>query len=156
VRLLPVLLLVLLQASCAGELADPERFEPGGGGSVDAAPGGGADGNPTGGDGDAAPGGGCAVDPLNDIILPRCAGGACHDADGPAANLDLASADHAARLIDVASSCNDLPLVNGADRPVSYLLEKLESTPTCGNSMPPGSPLSADQIACVREWVEGL
>lgn len=146
-----LLVVAALAAGCAGELRDPERFT--GEGSVDASLGGSADADPAAPDADSVP---ACGDVHADIIVPRCSGGACHDATAPAAGLDLGSPDVGARLIDVASGCNALPLVNGADRPASYLIEKLGAAPTCGGQMPPGAPLPPADVACVIEWVEGL
>lgn len=142
---------VVFTAACAGELNDPERFT--GGGTADAGPGAVADADPSAPDADSVA---ACGDVHADIIVPRCAGGACHDDVGPSAGLDLLSADLGTRLIDVASGCNGLPLIDSADRPASYLINKLGATPTCGGSMPPGPLLPPADVACVIEWVEGL
>jgi hypothetical protein len=132
-------------------LRDPDRFT--GGAAVDAGSGATADADPAAPDADSVP---ACGDVLADIIVPRCAGGACHDDVGPSAGLDLRSAGIGTRLIDVVSTCNGLPLIDADDRPASYLINKLGATPTCGASMPPGAPLPPDDLACVIEWVEGL
>lgn len=145
-----LIVVAALAAGCAGELNDPERFT---GEAVDASSGGVADADPGAPDADSVP---ACGDVQPDIIVPRCSGGACHDAAAPAAGLDLGSPDVGARLIGVASACNGLLLIDPNDRPASYLLEKLAPSPTCGGQMPPGAPLSAADLACVIEWVEGL
>jgi hypothetical protein len=145
-----LIIVAALSAGCAGELSEPERFT---GEGADASVGGVADAAPGAPDAGSVPSCG---DVHADIIVPRCSGGACHDAATPAAGLDLGSAEVGARLIGVASACNGLLLIDPNDRPASYLLEKLAPSPTCGGQMPPGAPLSAADLACVIEWVEGL
>lgn len=132
-----VLTLVVLLIGCAGELKDPERFGLGG-----------ADANAS-----------CATgtDVVADIIMPKCASSACHDSEFPAGGLDLMSADPASRLVDVASTCNNRPLVDSAMPENSYLLEKLGAQPECGSPMPlAADPLSAGDVACVESWVGAL
>ncbi len=142
------LLASLLITGCAGSLSDPDRFQSGDDGAGD---GGGADAAPD-------PTGGCppGTDVPTDILAARCAGSVCHDNDAPAAGLDLGSADVASRLVDVASGCNDLLLIDSANPGGSYLIEKLQPTPTCGSRMPLGGALSDEELACVEEWVGSL
>ncbi len=91
------------------------------------------------------------------LIRPRCASGGCHNRADHAADLDLVSPGIAQRLIDRPSSCMNKPLINGAMRDQSYLLEKLGSSPGCGRQMPLGAPaFTADELACARVWVNSL
>ena len=95
---------------------------------------------------------------VSTVIIPKCTGGACHDASEPAAGLDLASAGLPDRLMNVASgACTDKVLVVAGDATSSYLVEKLGPAPSCGDPMPKGgTPLSAEEVGCIEGWVAGL
>lgn len=125
------LLLTLCLGACAGELEDPERFT-------------------------GAVGGGCEPGDEPAFLAETCGVAFCHAAENPAGELDLASPGVAARLVDVASTCDGTPLVDSADPGASLLLDKLEAQPSCGDPMPPGRPLSAADRSCIDQWVESL
>ncbi len=131
---------------CPGKLDNPGDF------SNPLGDGGGTDG--TAGTGGVR----CNIDPNQvpaQIFQPSCATSACHDASNPAGELDLASPGLPSRLIDVPSS--QCPQYNRIDRSApenSLLIDKLTKTiPVCGDPMPFGGKLPADQIQCVRDWV---
>ena len=97
-----------------------------------------------------------AIDVPTAIFVARCGDSICHDAQNPSAELDLVSPNAERRLVGVRSTqCPSRLRIDRADPDQSFLLEKLErDDPECGDRMPVGEPLTRDQIACVREWVE--
>jgi hypothetical protein len=92
------------------------------------------------------------------VIAKKCTGGACHDNDAPAAQLNLLSEGIADRLMNRASSgCADHVLVVAGDPSQSYLMQKLGSAPACGAQMPMGGPpLSAEEQSCISGWIADL
>ena len=97
------------------------------------------------------------IDVQTAVFGTRCAESICHDAQSPAADLDLISPNLERRLVGVRSTqCATRLRIDRADPERSYLLEKLErDDQECGDRMPVGGdPLTRDQLACVREWVE--
>lgn len=132
-------LAAMLLASCAGSLADPERFAyldggDDGGGVV------------SGGDG------GC--DPVATIFVPSCATGACHTAQTQQANLDLQSPGLPQRLVEKPASGGPGFLIDSLDPSKSVLYLKVTSSPPFNFQMPLGAPpLSSDEVACIRTWV---
>lgn len=92
-----------------------------------------------------------------DVLAVRCGGSLCHGGTTPQAGLDLVSAGLEERLVGVpAAECGGILVVPG-DPESSYLYAKLtEDTPDCGNRMPLGGSLPADELACVRTWIAGL
>ena len=149
-------ILALAGAGCAGEL-DP-NLVPGGGGGA----GGG--------------GGGQPCDAYNMILVKTstqggCAGPGCHAASFPAAGLDLATAGVAARLLagmpdtaQTGSICATAGVTKkyldtGSNPATGLFLDKVvEATATCGTVMPPPgfTPLTADQLTCLRSWSLGV
>ncbi len=122
---------LLLLASCAGGLEDPDSFEP-----------------PR-----------CVVRNLKvqqDILQKRCGTGGCHAAgDNPAAGLDLVSADLVSRLSKQETTCGMVPLIDTSSPADSFLLKKLREAPPCGERMPPiGASLTPAEIGCVLGWIE--
>jgi hypothetical protein len=47
----------------------------------------------------------------------------------------------------------DVMRVKAGDPAASLLIQKLEGTQTCGNTMPPSGMLKPDQIKLVRDWI---
>lgn len=92
------------------------------------------------------------------IFQSSCAASVCHDQSQPAAGLDLSGADPAGQLVGVPSAlCPDETRVVAGDPEASYLWAKLtESMPACGEPMPVGTSLSAEEITCIQEWIVGL
>ncbi len=149
---LPGLLAVLLPlaVACTVQPYDPT---PGGGGG-----GGGAGG---GDDTGAGPDGGTAACSATNapttVLAARCTNAACHDADAPAAGLDLASAGVAQRLMGVTSTCANHVLVVAGNPTSSYLMDKISGAPACGTAMPPtGLALDTEELGCVQGWITSL
>jgi len=163
-------------AACVGQLQfDPTQSGPGGGqaqhngtgGSVGAVGTGGGVGS-TGGTQSGAGGGASAddagvqqaacpagFDVVTAVFKDKCGG--CHGATAPTKGLDLVTAGVGARTVDVVSTCNKKPLVSStlvAGAPSGHLLDKLAGPVTgCGVQMPAGgTPLTATEMACVKEW----
>jgi hypothetical protein len=102
----------------------------------------------------APPPSACAPGPDALTLLSMKCGG-CHNPMNPAKGLDLRSPGLAARVVDVASSCQGRPLLVGrTGSPAGHLLDKMDGpVPGCGNQMPFGGPaLSAQERACLHEW----
>ncbi len=163
----PVLSLVWLVAGCPGSLEGDATqylvdFDAGSGGGADAGGGAADGGGMTGTDG----GGGMtgdfecsvdpAIDPLNDIFLAEgtggCQGDGCHS-DGSA--FGAYEGDLSALVGTDTMFCNELPLIDADNPAESAIITKLGAEPPCGATMPFNQdPLSADQIACVTEYIE--
>jgi hypothetical protein len=97
------------------------------------------------------------IDVQTAIFVGRCGDSICHDAQNPAADLDLISPNLDRRLVGVrATQCPTRLRIDRGNPDLSFLLEKLErDDQECGDRMPVGTdPLSRDEIACVRNWVE--
>jgi hypothetical protein len=97
------------------------------------------------------------LDVQTEIFVARCSDSSCHDAQSPAAELDLISPNLERRLVGVRSTqCSTRLRIDRTEPERSYLLEKLEhDEQECGDRMPiAGDPLTRDEIACVRQWVE--
>ena len=89
------------------------------------------------------------------VFKRDCNNAICHDSEQPAGGLDLDSPGVVQRLVSVpGTDCGGRLRIDPDDPDRSLLLEKLESiSPECGDRMPLGSPLPANVIACVRQWV---
>lgn len=98
------------------------------------------------------------------IFQMRCDGGSCHGEPGvPAAVYsDFVNPTNLAQAVkDVApktTNCSSMKLVDSANPANSALLKVIMSTPQpCVSfQMPVGDPLSADDMACVTEWVNAV
>ena len=130
--------IALLGAGCPGSLNDPDAFSGGGQGGV----------------------GGVTGPTVEEVFVVSCGNAVCHDADAPAAGLDLVSPNVEARTIDVTSSdanCGSDVLVVIGDPDASYLLAKILNSPgICGGQMPIGTLLSAEDTEVVRQWILDL
>jgi hypothetical protein len=51
------------------------------------------------------------------------------------------------------SVCKDMTRVTPGDPMKSLLYLKLSSMQTCGMPMPPGTPLSAEIVSMIRDWI---
>jgi Stigma-specific protein, Stig1/Planctomycete cytochrome C len=91
------------------------------------------------------------------VFTASCAGTGCHGAEAPAAGLDLVSQDPA-RLAGTSSAlCAGWSLVVPGSPEKSFLYDKLTaSTPACGELMPLGAHLSAEETQCVADWIRGM
>jgi len=132
------LVLALSSVGCAGELENPDDFMTATGADS------------TAGDGD----GDFECDPPA-LFLERCTGPGCHSSQAPAALVDFETPGIAERLVDVegTSFCNNALLIDSANPLASLLLDKLGPEPSCGSQMPIGSPLSAEEVACIEQFV---
>lgn len=101
---------------------------------------------------------GCPSDIL--VLLNRpgpmggCAGGGCHVPGGTPP--DLTSPGIEARVLNVASTCQNLPYV-GAEG--SFIEDKITGAPpTCGAPMPlfAANMLNAADEACIIQWIDDL
>ncbi|MFS8071338.1 MAG: hypothetical protein ACMG6S_33630, partial [Byssovorax sp.] len=92
------------------------------------------------------------------IFLPSCAQAGCHGAVSPAAALDLTGDNVQALLVGVgAGTCDGKTLVLPGQPDASFLYEKVTvATPSCGAHMPLNGEITAEQKACVKEWIAGL
>jgi hypothetical protein len=160
-----------LVIACAGEITDPEGYEPVGsaGSATNAGSGGGnamAGGSGMGGGGSmmagrggsgSPSGGGSAVCMNGGAILNRaCDGGSCH---GDPSNQSTITSDGAA-LVGVPTSFNsmcDKVLIDPVDTSQSLVLLKVQGMQPegCGGRMPPGlqDPLLQIEIDCVASWL---
>jgi hypothetical protein len=90
------------------------------------------------------------------LLAARCSASGCHSQVSPAASLDLMSPNVAARLMDHVGQCTG-KLIDSTAPDQSLMIEKLSPRPSCGGSMPlTGAPLTADEQACVAQWVENV
>jgi hypothetical protein len=90
------------------------------------------------------------------VFQPKCGQSGCHSAsDSP----DLVSSGFEKKLIgQFSSTCPGQAQVVPGDPEKSYVYRKVtDAKPSCGSPMPfGGAPLSADEIACVRDWIDAL
>ena len=110
-----------------------------------------------------------ACDPMPIFVAKSCSISICHDANGTAANFDMASTDWQTRLVSVNPKGAGLnPSLCDANGPYlvanvlparGLLLDKLKpnTTPACGVLMPQvGVKLTAEEFACVQSWADAL
>jgi hypothetical protein len=136
---------------CPGTLNDPAEFEDASGSHlVDASP------PAEEGTGLPPPGdGGCPTAP-SAIFTPMCATSECHSATFRQSGLDLASPIDLAALVNqpTVEADGGFLLINAANPLESALYTKLGTNPPFPVQMPYGmTPLSAEQIQCVGEWI---
>lgn len=92
-----------------------------------------------------------------EILVPNCTGSDCHDADDPAADLDLTQPleEIETQLVGIASTeCLDKVRVAPGDREGSFLWEKLHTDPACGEPMPIDGQLSSEELDCIGRWID--
>jgi hypothetical protein len=93
--------------------------------------------------------------------------GACHDANGAAANFKMTGAGWENNLVNVmpkgggtlASECGgaNMPYITKANPAGGLLLMKLKASPSCGDRMPTlGDYLTATEIDCIQRWATKL
>lgn len=92
------------------------------------------------------------------IFAESCGTVGCHD-DGPqpAAGLDLLSSGVEGRLVDspaTGATCGNDVLVVAGDPDSSHLLDKILGI--CGLQMPPVTPLPADEVEVLQDWIVDL
>ena len=91
---------------------------------------------------------------VSEVFAVSCAFSGCHSGGQPAAGLSL-EGDFAGRIVGVASEQrSDLKLVDPGNPDKSYLLLKVRGDDEIiSQRMPPGSPLSAEQVEIIRAWI---
>lgn len=91
---------------------------------------------------------------VSEVFAVSCAFSGCHSGDEPAIGLSL-EGDFAARIVGVASEQrSDFKLVDPGNPDKSYLLIKVRGDDEMiSQQMPPGSPLSAEQVEIIRAWI---
>ena len=91
---------------------------------------------------------------VSEVFAMSCAFSGCHSGEEPAAGLSL-EGDFAARIVGVASEQrSDLKLVDPGNPNKSYLLIKVRGDDAIiSQQMPPGNPLSAEQVEIIRAWI---
>jgi hypothetical protein len=107
-----------------------------------------------------AGGGGGGDEPCNGlaILQASCNGGSCHGAGSGQSGF---AEDEEAALSFVGQSgsatcASEGPLFDPANPEDSIVVQKLEDNPPCGSKMPFGPPLSAEDVACLVDWIGSL
>jgi hypothetical protein len=123
----------------------------------------------TGGGGAGGSGAPCDAKPI--FVKYQCTvPGACHDAAGAAANLDMVTAGWETKLVGkappgggaVPSKCggmNQVYLTAGSKPATGLFIDKLaKAHPQCGVQMPnlANGPITAAELACVTSWATAL
>ena len=96
-----------------------------------------------------------ALAQVSEVFAVSCVTSGCHSGGNPAADLSL-EGDFAARIVGVASEPDgpDLKLVDPGNPNKSYLLMKVRGDDEIiSQQMPPGNPLSAEQVEIIRAWI---
>ena len=89
-----------------------------------------------------------------EVFQKSCIFSACHQAAGAAGGLTLDGSPYASLVNQPSVGSPGRTRVVPRDLQASYLYEKLGNpTPAVGTQMPPGAPLSADQLQLVRSWI---
>lgn len=103
-------------------------------------------------------GGGAATgtpDCVKKIFTDVCAVSGCHGAN--AQTVVLTPDDGLqARLVGKESAACDGSTYISTDGNPSYLVEKINDDPPCGQKMPFGTPLTATETTCITNWVNTL
>ena len=91
---------------------------------------------------------------VSQIFAVSCVTSGCHSGGDPVAGLSL-EGDFAAHIVGVASEQrSDLKLVDPGNPDKSYLLMKVRGDDEIiSQRMPPGAPLSAEQVEIIRAWI---
>lgn len=97
------------------------------------------------------------ADVQSQIFDQNCALSGCHLGPSAPLGLDLSAGQAYGNTVGVASrEVPDLFRIEPGNADASYLVHKIEGAPDIvGSRMPLGrAPLSADEIAFVREWID--
>ncbi|MDE2807911.1 MAG: hypothetical protein OXN90_05780 [Gemmatimonadota bacterium] len=91
---------------------------------------------------------------VSEVFAVSCAFSGCHSGADPAADLSL-EGDFAARIVGVDSGQRpDFKLVDPGNPDKSYLLIKVRGDDEIiSQQMPPGNPLTAEQVEIIRAWI---
>lgn len=91
---------------------------------------------------------------VGQVFAVSCVFSGCHSGEQPAADLSL-EGDFAGRIVGVDSGQRpDFKLVDPGNPNKSYLLIKVRGDDEIvSQQMPPGAPLSAEQVEIIRAWI---
>ena len=91
---------------------------------------------------------------VSEVFAMSCTFSGCHSGGEPAADLSL-EGNFAARIVGVDSGQRpDFKLVDPGNPNKSYLLIKVRGDDEIvSQQMPPGNPLSAEQVEIIRAWI---
>ncbi len=91
---------------------------------------------------------------VSEVFAVSCVLSGCHSSGAPAAGLSL-EGDFADDIVGVDSGQRpDFKLVDPGNPAGSYLLIKVRGDDEIvSQQMPPGSPLSAEQVEIIRAWI---
>ena len=91
---------------------------------------------------------------VGQVFAVSCVFSGCHSGGEPVAGLSL-EGDFADNIVGVASEQrSDLKLVDPGNPNKSYLLMKVRGDDEIiSQQMPPGNPLSAEQVEIIRAWI---
>lgn len=89
-------------------------------------------------------------------FFPSCGFSVCHGSGAGGLTISEDAEATWERLVDVpATGAPSLDLVVSGDSADSYLVHKLEGAEgIVGDRMPEGTPLDADTLAAIREWID--
>ena len=147
------MLMLVWCAGCAGDLRDPERFQPllfkdGGPSGGNSATGGSSSPNKP----DHTP-----PECVDKVFEAKCAMSGCHTRNS--IPLDLVSDGVGDRLVDQNSYatgiCKGKTLLSTEGKD-SLMLQKLEDDPPCGSKMPLVGTLNDDESKCLTDWLESV
>lgn len=94
---------------------------------------------------------------VQSLFSANCAGAVCHSAGSAQGDLDLTSPGVDQRLFHIngTDACGNEKLIDPGHPSSSLLFEKVtESSPSCGEPMPPSGSLTDNEIACLRDYIE--
>lgn len=114
-----------------------------------------------GGSGNQGGGSNVPQDPpcLTKLMNDKCT--LCHFSGASAdlgKELDLQSPNLGQRLVNKASKCGDPPIVDPSNKSNSSLLLRVTGMAKgcAGSVMPPGGPLSGNDLKCVQDWINSF
>jgi hypothetical protein len=88
------------------------------------------------------------------VMKPSCALAGCHDTTSKAGGLAMPDSCKTHSALMGRGICGKTFVVAGQPE-MSFLSEKLESErPSCGDAMPPGTPLADDAQRAIRRWIQ--
>ncbi len=99
----------------------------------------------------------CGTAEVVNIFAESCSQSLCHDAEAPAADLDLTVADPVTSFAGQPGSfCSDALLLDPGSPSTSLLWTKVsDESASCGDSMPVGGTLPASDVDCIESWIVG-
>lgn len=146
------MLMLVFCAGCAGDLRDPERFQPllnrdGGTGGTPATGGSASPNKP-----DYTP-----PECVEKVFEAKCAMTGCHVRNS--IPLDLLSDGVADRLVDqnayATGMCKGETLLSTSGKN-SLMIQKLDDDPPCGSKMPLVGTLTDEESKCLTDWLESV